>query len=90
MNHLPNWATKKVFDWLSSKCSIVLSNVPGPQQVLSIDGNDLTGITFWPPQRANIGLFSCLFLAISNMICQHIMDIAVHAIARIIDTSRIF
>ena len=55
MNNLPNWATKKVFDWLSSKCSIVLSNVPGPQEVLSIDGNDLTGITFWPPQRGNIG-----------------------------------
>ena len=55
MNHLPNWSTKYVFDWLSSKCSMVLSNVPGPTQSISIDGHVLEGITFWPPQRSNIG-----------------------------------
>ncbi|KAI0235870.1 hypothetical protein LSAT2_013586 [Lamellibrachia satsuma] len=61
MNHLPNWTTKCVFDWLSSKCTMVLSNVPGPTQSLSIGGHLLEGITFWPPQRSNIGLGVSIF-----------------------------
>ena len=63
MARLPNWFTTMVFNWFSRKCSMVLSNVPGPQKHLSIGGKVITDLMFWPPQRANVGKSShCYYI----------------------------
>ena len=55
MARLPNWLTRWSCDWLSDKCSLVLSNVPGPQEKMTMVGQVLDDMLFWPPQRSNIG-----------------------------------
>ncbi|CAD5119665.1 DgyrCDS8259 [Dimorphilus gyrociliatus] len=56
MSRFPKWVTQKVFDFLAAKCTMVLSNVPGPAERISIGGEEVEGMIFWPPQRANCGL----------------------------------
>lgn len=56
MARLPSFLSKIVFDVVTDKCSVVVSNVPGPQQRLSINGDLVEGAVFWPPQKANIGM----------------------------------
>ena len=55
MNRLPNCLTQLFFDLMSHKCSMVLSNVPGPQSPVSLCGVHVEEMIFWPPQRSNIG-----------------------------------
>lgn len=55
MARFPTWITKLLFNNMSDKCSMVLSNVPGPQTKLFIAGYALEEVIFWPPQRANVG-----------------------------------
>ncbi|ELT97405.1 hypothetical protein CAPTEDRAFT_205445 [Capitella teleta] len=56
MSRLPDWFSTRVFNWFSQKCSMVLSNVPGPTQQISLGGQPITEIIFWPPQRSNVAL----------------------------------
>ncbi len=53
---LPGVASRALLDFLAAKCSVVLSNVPGPQEPLTVAGRRVRGMLFWVPQRANIGL----------------------------------
>lgn len=69
MARLPDWFSTKIFDWFSRKCSMVLSNVPGPTQEISIGGQRITDIWFWPPQRSNVG--ECSFMKILPMAIGH-------------------
>ena len=55
MARFPNWLTRILFDNVASKCSLVLSNVPGPQEPLYIGDLKLEQMVFWPPQRCNVG-----------------------------------
>lgn len=45
-----------LIDFFANKCSIVLSNVPGPQSALYVDGHRLRAMLFWVPQRATVGV----------------------------------
>jgi len=45
-----------VFNHLSSYSSMVLSNVPGPQTPLRLDGSPVEMCCFWPPQKNHIGM----------------------------------
>lgn len=53
---LPKGVSRSLVDFYAKKCTAVLSNVPGPQEGLSIAGRRVRAMLFWVPQRANIGL----------------------------------
>jgi diacylglycerol O-acyltransferase len=52
----PKALQQEVIDMLASRCSLVLTNVPGPQRALYIAGRRLREIVFWVPQSGAIGL----------------------------------
>lgn len=52
----PRAFEEKVVDFLSSKCSAVITNVPGPRKALYIAGSEMKGIMFWVPKSGNLGL----------------------------------
>jgi hypothetical protein len=53
---LPDTASRGLIDYLANKCTAVVTNVPGPQQELSLAGRRVRGMLFWVPQRADIGI----------------------------------
>jgi hypothetical protein len=53
---LPEPASRGLIDYLANKCTAVVTNVPGPQQELSLAGRRVRGMLFWVPQRADIGI----------------------------------
>lgn len=53
---LPRTWSHALVDFYARKCTAVLSNVPGPQEPLSVAGSLVRSMLFWVPQRANIGL----------------------------------
>ena len=53
---LPDVLNDYIYSIILRKSSMVLSNVPGPQSVLSVGGVKVDFMTFWPPQKDNIGL----------------------------------
>lgn len=53
---LPKFLSQALVDFYASKCSAVMSNVPGPQEPLTIAGSKVRSMLFWVPQRADIGL----------------------------------
>lgn len=50
--NLADWATL----WFSTKVSAVLTNVPGPRELLYLAGKPMRRIMFWVPQTGRIGL----------------------------------
>ena len=52
----PEFVTRPLNTFITRKSSCVLSNVPGPQHLLSLKDITLKSMTFWPPQRDNIAL----------------------------------
>jgi diacylglycerol O-acyltransferase len=55
MARMPNWLSELALNWLTDKCSMVVSNVPGPAVPLSVSGQLIDDLLFWPPQRKNVG-----------------------------------
>lgn len=47
---------REVTDLLSSKCSAVMTNVPGPRGPLHMRGNPVSTIMFWVPRAGRVGL----------------------------------
>ncbi|HET6565057.1 MAG TPA: WS/DGAT domain-containing protein, partial [Xanthomonadales bacterium] len=43
-------------DLLSEKATMVLTNVPGPQQPLYLAGGEIKEMMFWVPQSGTIGM----------------------------------
>lgn len=52
----PEFLVGNISDFIAQKASCVLSNVPGPQNFLTVDGQRIKYICFWPPQRNNIAV----------------------------------
>ena len=52
----PEFVVSNISDFIAQKASCVLSNVPGPQNFLMVNGHQIKYITFWPPQRHNIAV----------------------------------
>ena len=55
MAQLPNVLSRYIINWLSDKCSIVLSNIPGPTGIMKVNDQLIDDLIFWPPQRMNVG-----------------------------------
>lgn len=64
---LPRGASRRLIDFFANKCSCVLTNVPGPQEPLSLAGRRLRHLMFWVPQRAEIGV-GISILSFSGMV----------------------
>ncbi|EDO39941.1 predicted protein [Nematostella vectensis] len=58
---LPGWFSRVLINFFSNKMSCVLSNIPGPAELLSVGGQVVKEGIFWPPQRASIGLGLSIF-----------------------------
>jgi len=52
----PRAVQKQVLDLLARKATLVMTNVPGPQQQLYLAGAPLKQIMFWVPQSGDIGV----------------------------------
>lgn len=52
----PEFVVRNISDFIAQKTSCVLSNVPGPQNFLMVNGQRVKYMAFWPPQRHNIAV----------------------------------
>ena len=52
----PSVLQKPALDMLSEKATMVLTNVPGPQQPLYLGGGQVKQMMFWVPQNGGIGM----------------------------------
>lgn len=52
----PHSVQKPALDLLSEKATMVLTNVPGPQQPLYMAGGEVKDMMFWVPQSGTIGM----------------------------------
>jgi len=52
----PQAVQKPALDLLSEKATMVLTNVPGPQQALYLAGGEVKDMMFWVPQSGTIGM----------------------------------
>lgn len=52
----PKWVHKLVVKMFSEKCSLVITNVPGPTEQLHLMGVPVDSLMFWVPQAGDIGL----------------------------------
>ena len=52
----PQAIQKPALDLLSEKATMVLTNVPGPQQPLYLAGGEIKDMMFWVPQSGTIGM----------------------------------
>eukprot|EP00112_Aurelia_sp_Birch-Aquarium-sp1_P015342 Seg3393.1 transcript_id=Seg3393.1/GoldUCD/mRNA.D3Y31 product="putative diacyglycerol O-acyltransferase tgs1" protein_id=Seg3393.1/GoldUCD/D3Y31 len=53
---VPSFMLDTLNKFICQKTTAVLSNLPGPQKSIKICGREMTAMTFWAPQRDNIGL----------------------------------
>jgi WS/DGAT/MGAT family acyltransferase len=57
----PGDLASQLINFFATKASLVLTNVPGPQQPLYIAGSKLKEQVFWVPQSASIGMGISIF-----------------------------
>jgi diacylglycerol O-acyltransferase / wax synthase len=48
--------SQRAFDFFGAKASLVVTNVPGPREPVTIAGQRLAGLTFFAPRAARLGL----------------------------------
>lgn len=53
---LPEFVQTAILEYLASKASAVMTNVPGPREPVCLAGARVARILFWVPQSADIGL----------------------------------
>ncbi len=58
---MPHGLSRRLIDFLANKCTAVVTNVPGPQEPLFINGHRVRSMVFWVPQRAKIGIGISIF-----------------------------
>lgn len=56
LGRAPETFKEFVVNFLSSKCSAVITNVPGPRKELFIAGSSMKEIMFWVPKSGKLGL----------------------------------
>jgi WS/DGAT/MGAT family acyltransferase len=58
---LPRSVTEAVLNSLGTRCSAIVTNVPGPTSSVSIAGAEVSEIVFWVPQLAGIAVGVSVF-----------------------------
>jgi diacylglycerol O-acyltransferase len=58
---LPRWAQGLAADLLSRIATVIVTNVPGPREPLSLDGVRLDSVVFWVPHIGRIGIGVSVF-----------------------------
>ncbi len=53
---LPSKIGRRLVDFFGNKTTCVLTNVPGPQYPLHVEGRRVRAMVFWVPQRGKIGI----------------------------------
>ena len=61
MGRTPPAVECRLIDYFSAKGSMVLTNVPGPRQRLSVAGTPLAGVLVWAPCSGSIGMSVSIF-----------------------------
>lgn len=61
MGSLPPWVHRLVVWLFAAKTTAVMTNVPGPRQVLYVAGRAIRDIFFWVPQSGRVGLGISIF-----------------------------
>jgi hypothetical protein len=56
MGRLPRGAQKALVSLFASKATAVMTNVPGPNQVLHLAGSPIRDLIFWVPRSARLSL----------------------------------
>ena len=56
VGHAPKLVQDPILQYLSTKATAVMTNVPGPKTALSLAGGTLSRMMFWVPQSGDIGL----------------------------------
>ncbi|XP_068682317.1 putative diacyglycerol O-acyltransferase MT1809 [Montipora foliosa] len=73
----PGFLTSKANNFLISKASCIFSNVPGPQQMLTVKGSRIKYMIFWPPHKGNTGVGLSIFTYAGHVIFGAYGDISV-------------
>lgn len=73
----PEFVIRIMNTFITQKASCVLSNVPGPQYFLTVSGQRVKYMIFWPPQRNNIGLGLSIFTYAGQVIVGVQSDVTV-------------
>lgn len=73
----PEFVISHVNTFIAEKASCVLSNVPGPQYFLTVSGQRIKYMTFWSPQRKNIGVGVSIFTYAGQVIVGVQSDVTV-------------
>jgi len=53
---MPSYISSKMIDMMCDQCSLVVSNVPGPQFPMVMNQDSVQKAVFWPPQRSDVGM----------------------------------
>jgi hypothetical protein len=61
IGHTPPVVESRLVDLLSSKATMVLTNVPGPRRRLALAGVPLEGVLVWAPCSGAIGMSVSIF-----------------------------
>lgn len=73
----PEFLIGRINTFMAQKASCVLSNVPGPQHFLTVNGQRVKYMIFWPPQRDNIGVGLSIYSYAGQVIVGVQSDVAV-------------
>ncbi|KNC74860.1 hypothetical protein SARC_12601 [Sphaeroforma arctica JP610] len=71
---LPYMFNRTLLDYLASKASCVLSNVPGPSEPMFFNGKLLERIAAWSPQRKSVSFGMTMYTIGGNVNVGAIMD----------------
>lgn len=56
MGHSPKLVERLILAYFAQRVSMVMTNMPGPEQPLWLAGERLRGLMFWVPQSGRVGL----------------------------------
>lgn len=76
MGLLPVAFERLILSFFGPKASLVLTNVPGPRERLSLGGSEISRIMFWVPQSARLALGISLFSYAGEVVLEVMSDAA--------------